>query len=107
MLISGPGNGQEPGRKRFPEFPLPPWIVYNRTASRAHEFQAKNPGTVVAESVQEAVSKSDIIFTCVGDDAAIKGLVKLSISSGDIKNKIFADCSTVHPDTTTSIAAQI
>jgi 3-hydroxyisobutyrate dehydrogenase-like beta-hydroxyacid dehydrogenase len=38
-------------------------IVYNRTASRADLL--KSQGVIVADSVEDAVSKSDIIFSCV------------------------------------------
>ena len=41
----------------------PPLIVYNRTASKADPL--KKYGVIVAESVEDAVSKSDIIFSCV------------------------------------------
>ena len=41
----------------------PPLIVYNRTASRADPL--KTQGAVVAKSIEDAVSKSDIIFSCV------------------------------------------
>ena len=41
----------------------PPLIVFNRTASRADPL--KEHGVIVAESLEEAVEKSDIIFTCV------------------------------------------
>ena len=41
----------------------PPLIVYNRTASRADPLKSK--GANVATSVEDAVSKADIIFSCV------------------------------------------
>lgn len=41
----------------------PALIVWNRTASRADPL--KTHGAVVAESVEGAVSKADIVFTCV------------------------------------------
>ena len=41
----------------------PSLIVYNRTASRADPL--KSQGVIVANSVENAVSKSDIIFSCV------------------------------------------
>lgn len=41
----------------------PPLIVFNRTASRADPL--KSQGATVAESVEDAVTKSDIIFSCV------------------------------------------
>jgi 3-hydroxyisobutyrate dehydrogenase-like beta-hydroxyacid dehydrogenase len=40
-----------------------PLIVYNRTASRADPL--KSQGAIVAESAEDAVSKADIIFSCV------------------------------------------
>jgi hypothetical protein len=66
-----------------------PLIIYNRTAARAHEFLSKNPNTVVATSVQEAVSKADIISTCVGDDAAIYDFVNASVASGSVNEQAF------------------
>jgi 3-hydroxyisobutyrate dehydrogenase-like beta-hydroxyacid dehydrogenase len=41
----------------------PALIVWNRTASRADPL--KPLGATVASTVEEAVSKSDIIFSCV------------------------------------------
>jgi 3-hydroxyisobutyrate dehydrogenase-like beta-hydroxyacid dehydrogenase len=41
----------------------PPLIVHNRTSSRADPL--KSSGAIVADSVEDAVSKSDIIFSCV------------------------------------------
>lgn len=84
-----------------------PLIIYNRTGKRAHDFVSQNSNTVAAASLNEAVSKADIIFTCLSDDAAIVETINSSLKSGDIKGKLFVDMSTVHPDTTTSIAAKI
>ncbi|KAJ5112872.1 NAD(P)-binding protein [Penicillium angulare] len=81
-----------------------PLIVYNRTVARANQFQAENPNTVVAASVFEAVAHADIIFTCLGDDSAVSETVNSIIGSGNLKGKLFIDCSTIHPDTTTAIA---
>jgi 3-hydroxyisobutyrate dehydrogenase len=41
----------------------PPLIVWNRTASRADPL--KTHGAVVTDSVEDAVLKAEIIFTCV------------------------------------------
>jgi 3-hydroxyisobutyrate dehydrogenase len=46
----------------------PELIVYNRTASRAHPL--KELGVTVASSIEEAVNKSDIIFTTVPTPSA-------------------------------------
>ncbi|PYH66559.1 NAD(P)-dependent oxidoreductase [Aspergillus vadensis CBS 113365] len=85
-----------------------PLIIYNRNIARAQEFQAANPNTTIANTISEAVTKSDIIFTCVGDDAAIQSIIDASIASGSpLTDKLFVDCSTVHPDTTTSISEKL
>ncbi|OGM48256.1 oxidoreductase [Aspergillus bombycis] len=84
-----------------------PVLIYNRTTSRAEAFASQHPNTAVASSILEAVTKSDIIFTCVGDDAAITETIDTAVSAGDLKNKLFVDLSTVHPDTTTSISDKI
>ncbi|KAF7587033.1 hypothetical protein BBP40_007829 [Aspergillus hancockii] len=84
-------NGQNLAAKGSLAAPL---IIYNQTAARAHDFLSKNPNTVAATTVQEAVTKADIIFTCVGDDAAIKDLINGSIATGNVTNKLFVDCST-------------
>ncbi|KAJ6015901.1 NAD(P)-binding protein [Penicillium herquei] len=83
-----------------------PLIVHNRTATRAHQFHAENPNTVVVESLADAVAKADIIFTCLGDDTAITETINSIITSGPVKGKLFVDCSTIHPDSTTAIAQQ-
>ena len=77
-----------------------PLIVFNRTLERASDFQKSHPDHVaVAPSIEDAVSKSNIIFTCLGDHAAVQATVD-TICKTDIQNKLFVDCSTVHPDTT-------
>ncbi|KAJ5260572.1 NAD(P)-binding protein [Penicillium angulare] len=83
-----------------------PLIVYNRTVTRTNKFQAENSNTVVAESVLEAVSSADIVFTCLSDDNAVRETVNSIIGSGNLKEKLFIDCSMIHPDTTAAIARQ-
>jgi len=82
-----------------------PLIIFNRTNKRSIDLQAKLPEgkSHVAQSIEEVVTKADIIFTCLGDDPAIKDTIA-SAAKSDVKGKLFVDCSTVHPDTTTSIA---
>ncbi|PYI01105.1 6-phosphogluconate dehydrogenase-like protein NAD-binding protein [Aspergillus sclerotiicarbonarius CBS 121057] len=100
----GRGMAKNLAAKGTPSLPL---IIYNRSVTRAQDFQAANPNTVVAPTISEAVTKSDIIFTCVGDDAAIQSIIDASIASGSLQNKLFVDLSTVHPDTTTSISTKL
>ena len=85
-----------------------PLIIFNRTRKRAEILHAKLPPgkSTVASSIEEAVATSDIIFWCLGDDAAVKDTVSIMIK-GDVKGKLFVDCSTIHPDTTNMIAQDI
>ena len=82
-----------------------PLIIFNRTQQRATDLNAKLPSgqSTVAVSLDEAVAKADIIFTCLGDDAAITDTITAAIK-GNVKGKLFVDCSTVHPDTTNMLA---
>ncbi|MCJ1253796.1 hypothetical protein MMC24_001610 [Lignoscripta atroalba] len=85
-----------------------PLIIFNRTQQRATDLQSKLPSgkSTVAPTLDEAVANSDIIFTCLGDDAAIQDTIATAIK-GDVKGKLFVDCSTVHPDTTNMLAKSI
>ena len=85
-----------------------PIIIFNRTPKRATDLNAKLPSgkSTIASSLEEAVSKADIVFTCLGDDAAVKDTIASAIK-GNVKGKLFVDCSTVHPDTTNMLAKSI
>jgi 3-hydroxyisobutyrate dehydrogenase-like beta-hydroxyacid dehydrogenase len=85
-----------------------PLIIFNRTEKRATDLSKSLPSgkSTVASSIEYAISKSDIIFTCVGDDAAINETINTALK-GNPKGKLFVDCSTVHPDTTEGLAAKI
>lgn len=85
-----------------------PLILYNRTQQRADDLSAALPAdkTTVAPTVVEAVSKADIIFTCLANDAAISSTLDAALAANDVSRKLFVDCSTVHPDTTNALAKQ-
>ncbi|KAI4204840.1 MAG: hypothetical protein LQ350_000906 [Teloschistes chrysophthalmus] len=87
-----------------------PLIISNRTVQRAHDLHCKltSGKSTVAPNISEAASQSDIIFTCLGDDAAIKETIDTFAKiPGGIKGKLFVDCSTVHPDTTNALASTL
>lgn len=85
-----------------------PLIIFNRTEKRATDLSNTLPSgkSVVASSVDDAVSKADIIFMCLGDDAAVNGTIDAALKN-DVNGKLFVDCSTVHPDTTESLLKRI
>jgi 3-hydroxyisobutyrate dehydrogenase-like beta-hydroxyacid dehydrogenase len=85
-----------------------PLLLYNRTQARADALSEKlgTSKTKVVSSVADAVNGADIIFTCVGDDKAIQDTINAALEV-DVAGKLFVDCSTVHPDTTNSLAEAI
>ncbi|KAK3112719.1 hypothetical protein LTR53_010690, partial [Teratosphaeriaceae sp. CCFEE 6253] len=100
----------------------PPLLIYNRTAARAEKLAASLPEgkTTVVTSIAEAVKDADIIFTWlyigdpilhrpgVGDDKAIQETLTAALEDPALaKDKLFVDCSTIHPDTTNALAAQV
>lgn len=77
-----------------------PLLLYNRTASRATTHAESLSTAAKAVDLETAISSSDLIFICVGDDSALDAIVTNILSqSTDLSNKTFIDCSTVHPDT--------
>lgn len=78
-----------------------PLILFNRTLSKATALSAQLPAgtTTIASSIDSAVAQADIIFTCLSDDAAVLNVFAAALI-GDVRGKLFVDCSTVHPDTT-------
>ncbi|KAF4636212.1 hypothetical protein G7Y89_g1866 [Cudoniella acicularis] len=83
----------------------PPSTYTNRTLSRGKSL--KKLGAVPIETVKELASKCEINFSCVGNDAVLQETTNEIIASGSIEGKIYMDCSTMHPDTSTKIAEQI
>lgn len=85
-----------------------PLILYNRTQKRSDDLSSKlgTDKTKVASTIPEAVKDSDIIFICVGDDAAVNGTVD-TILKENVSGKLIVDCSTVHPDTTNALEKRI
>ena len=85
-----------------------PLILYNRTQKRADDLAATlNDGAKVASTIAEAVQPSDVVFICVGDDAAVQAIVDEATQSGSVSGKLFVDCSTILPDTSNALEEQI
>jgi 3-hydroxyisobutyrate dehydrogenase-like beta-hydroxyacid dehydrogenase len=83
-----------------------PLILYNRTKSRAEEHSAAIGHSRVAESIEDAILQSDIIWSCLQNDLAVietfDGVEKL-----DLKGKLFVESSTIEPGTTDALAKKI
>lgn len=85
-----------------------PLLIYNRTTQRANDLHAKiaSGKAEVATSLDDAVPKSDIIFLCLSNDAAVTATVDALLKS-DLKGKLIVDSSTIHPETTTAVAEKL
>jgi 3-hydroxyisobutyrate dehydrogenase-like beta-hydroxyacid dehydrogenase len=83
-----------------------PLLIYNRTTSRANELSSRIGHSIVASSIEDTVSKSDIIFLCLGDDAAVLDTISQAVQ-GNVEGKLFVDCSTIHPETTSKVAEAV
>jgi 3-hydroxyisobutyrate dehydrogenase-like beta-hydroxyacid dehydrogenase len=85
-----------------------PLIVYNRTKSRSEDLASKlgSSKIKVVDTVNDASKASDIIFMCLGDDAAVNSAVDTMLEAG-VDGKLVVDCSTVHPDTTNALEKKI
>ena len=82
-----------------------PLLLHNRSVQRAVDLSNKlgSDKTEVVEDLAAGVSKADIIFTCVSNDGAINETFETMLQ-GHVKNKVFVECSMVHPETTEALA---
>ncbi|KAJ5481944.1 hypothetical protein N7475_000756 [Penicillium sp. IBT 31633x] len=81
-------------------------IYSNRTMSRGSGLQAL--GGISEPNFEKLVSRCGIIFTMVSNDSVLQSLLSTAMgSSQSLKDKIFVDCSTVHPQTVSSAVSQL
>ncbi|CDM28645.1 hypothetical protein DTO013E5_922 [Penicillium roqueforti] len=81
-------------------------IYSNRTMSRGAPLQAL--GAIPVANFEKLVSQCGIIFTMISNDAVLQSLLSTAMgSSQSLKDKIFVDCSTVHPDTVKSAVSEL
>lgn len=83
-----------------------PLILWNRTASRAESLSARIGHSTVVDTVEEAVSRADIIWSCFMDTEVVRDIFE-KILKLDIKGKLFVECSTIKPKDTNELAAQV
>ena len=83
-----------------------PLLLYNRTASRAAALNARIGHSIVAHTLVEAVSKSDIIFSCLTDANAVNETFD-QILIGEVTGKLFVECSTTHREHTNELARKV
>lgn len=84
-----------------------PLILYNRTAERAKEHSSLIGNSLVVASLEEAVSRADMIWSCVQDQDAVEHIFAKVLAIRDLTGKLFVESSTVLPDVTNRIAKQV
>ncbi|KAF9093212.1 hypothetical protein BGX29_010044 [Mortierella sp. GBA35] len=74
--------------------------VWNRTTSKTDCL--KQDGAYIATSIEDLVSKSNIIFTSLSNDAAVESIYKELLKHADTIQDpiIFVETSTIHPHLT-------
>ncbi|PYI06855.1 NAD(P)-binding protein [Aspergillus sclerotiicarbonarius CBS 121057] len=84
-----------------------PSLIYsNRTMARGDALKAL--GGTPETSFSKLVAQCGVIFTMVSNDSVLQQLVSSAIESGhSLKDKIFVDCSTVHPETVGATVAKL
>lgn len=98
----GLGNMGHPMAKNLEKagFPL---SVYNRSISKAEDFKENS---TVYHTVSDLVENSDIIFTMLTNDDAVKAIYK-EILLLNISGKLFIDMSTISPEMSSEIATAV
>lgn len=92
-------------------------ILYNRTTQKCHDLASSLPpgSTQVVSSLKEGITKADIIFTCLSNDAAVEStyqsiisdLVTAANNPDGLRGKLFIGTETVHPDTADTLADRL
>ncbi|ASK29207.1 2-hydroxy-3-oxopropionate reductase [Chryseobacterium sp. T16E-39] len=77
--------------------------VYNRSVEKANDFKEKS---TVYTKVSELVENSDIVFTMLTNDTAVREVYE-EIFMVNIHGKLFVDMSTISPEASNDIASAV
>jgi 3-hydroxyisobutyrate dehydrogenase-like beta-hydroxyacid dehydrogenase len=83
-----------------------PIVVWNRTVARAEALRTRLDDCKIADSVADAVTNSDIIFSCLADDEAALKVFNDALSV-DVAGKLFVSCETITPGTSEKLASMV
>lgn len=78
-------------------------FVYNRTSEKTADFKEKSK---VCNSIAELVENTDIIFTMLTNDNAVKEVYDFILKE-NISGKLFVDMSTISPQQSASVSQLI
>lgn len=78
-------------------------LLHNRTLEKCNAYK---DDAEICQTPEKLIQAADLIFTIVGDDHSVLTSYERFLRA-DVKGKIFADCSTVHPETTTKLEEMV
>lgn len=79
--------------------------VWNRSVDKLLPVLAA--GGISCASVADLVHDSDVIILCLADTEAVQSLVKSQLMAKASADKLLIDLSSIHPETTRELAAQL
>jgi len=84
-------------------------VLYNRTRSRAERLAAGRPSASVVSTPKEVAREADIVFTMLGDDASVESAYygANGLFGGIRAGMTFVDCSTVSPQLSRRLSADV
>ncbi|KAI3622253.1 hypothetical protein WG66_015845 [Moniliophthora roreri] len=91
-------------RPQIGQIPNPPLLVWNRSTEKSEKLLAElGPDRIrVAETVEQVATESDVIISCLANDAVVKStyekFAKALEKYPPLKHKIFVESSTVYPN---------
>ena len=80
-----------------------PLILWNRTYKVAIDHSTLIGHSEVVQSVEEAVPRSDIIWSCLSNHRAVFETYHRALK-GDVRGKLFVESSTLTPEATNEIS---
>ncbi|GKZ71676.1 hypothetical protein AnigIFM50267_007718 [Aspergillus niger] len=83
----------------------PPLRFWNRTASKGDALN--NLGGIQCASIAAVVRDSVIIFISTSNDEAAQAIIAQIISAGNLGGKVIVDTTTVHPNTSAAVSAEL
>lgn len=101
------------------DLPLPPLMVYNRTATKAEELAESSQGLIkVCKDLVELGQCCDLIFTSLANDAAAESVYAQLVQGEEKRNGtkedrhstfkvVYADTSTLYPETSGKIERMV
>jgi 3-hydroxyisobutyrate dehydrogenase-like beta-hydroxyacid dehydrogenase len=81
-------------------------LLWNRTSQVAIDHCKDTDLAKAVETITDAISPSDIIWSCLADEEAVLSVYG-EICKGDITGKLFVECSTITASGSETVAQRL